>query len=109
LFPALIGVAALFVKLWKDEAGFIHASNYILITTIIGIGAVAGLTSLRDSVTQQFGDLALGLENLDQSYTINCTIGTVVKQFGFMDNDAGDDVANQAPAGIQLNQPATPE
>lgn len=96
-------VGIVFLHFWNDEKGFVNASNYILLVTIIAIGAVAGLTSIRDSVVQELGDLGLALENVDQSYTVNCTIGTMVKQFGFNDTDgADDDVAGEPPGCIEI-------
>ncbi len=99
----------MFAKLLRDESGIIDASTYLLMTTIVAIGMIAGLTSLRDSVVQQFGDVALGLEHLDQTYTINATIGTQVKTFGYIDTPAPDDPAGQGPEDIALGLPAAAE
>ena len=99
----------MFAKLLKDETGIVDVSSYLLLATIVAIGMIAGLTTLRDSMVQQFGDVALGLEHLDQTYSINATIGTQVKQFGYQDTPAQDDPAGQAPDGINLQLPATAE
>lgn len=97
------------LELFHDESGFIAAGNYILMVTILAIGVVAGLTALRDSVVQEFGDVALALENIDQSFTINCIIGDEVVQFGYVDDDAGDDMEQVPPGCIDICLPATPE
>ena len=99
----------MFAKLLRDETGLVDVSSYLLMATIIAIGMIAGLTALRDSVVQQFGDLAFGLEHLDQTYTINATIGTQVKQFGFQDAPAPDDPIHQPPEGIAVGLPAAAE
>ncbi len=100
----------MFAKLLKDETGIVDVSSYLLMATIIAIGMIAGLTTLRNSVVQQFGDVALGLEHLDQTYTISATIGTQIKQFGYQDIPAPpDDPAGQAPEDINLQLPAAAE
>jgi len=58
---------------------------------------------------QELGDLGLALEHLDQSYSVNATIGRVVKEYSYVDEPADDDPEGAAPAGIELNQPATAE
>lgn len=95
-----------FATFFKDESGFVNAANYLLMTTLLGIGMVAGLTAFRDAVVQELGDFALGLENLDHTYTVNSSFAT----FGYIDQElGGNDVPDQAPGGIDLAVPATPE
>jgi hypothetical protein len=53
---------------WSDQSGEASTMSLILICTIIAIGATVGLTTLRDQVTLEFGDVALAIENLDQSF-----------------------------------------
>jgi len=92
----------LIADLYQDESGFVEAVNYLLILTLLAIGAIAGITAVRDSITTELGDLSLALECLDQTYTVNATIGTVVKQFGFQDFQT--DVP-AACTNIEFNQP----
>ena len=54
--------------LWNDESGEISIMSLVLICTLIAIGATVGLTALRDQVTLEFGDVAVAIENLDQSF-----------------------------------------
>jgi hypothetical protein len=42
--------------------------SLVLICTIIVIGVTAGLTTFRNQVVLEFGDLAAAIESLDQSY-----------------------------------------
>jgi hypothetical protein len=55
-------------SLWNDESGEISIMSLVLICTMIAIGATVGLTALRDQVTLEFGDVAVAIENLDQSF-----------------------------------------
>ena len=45
-------------KIWNDEGGFVVSADLILISTILVIGVLVGLVTLRDQVVQEFGDLA---------------------------------------------------
>ena len=58
----------LLTKLWRDQRGFSTALSTIMLATIVAIGAVVGLATLRDQLVQEFGDVATALENLDQSF-----------------------------------------
>jgi hypothetical protein len=52
----------------QDECGETSIASLVLICTIIAIGATVGLASLRDQITQEFGDLRVAIESLDQSF-----------------------------------------
>lgn len=52
----------------RDERGFVHASQTVLLAVIMSLGVVAGLVSLRDVLVQEYADTGLALENLNQSY-----------------------------------------
>ena len=55
-------------KLWNDEAGAIVSLEIVLVGTILGIGVITGLTSLRDAVITELADLGGAIAWLDQSY-----------------------------------------
>jgi len=55
-------------SLWKDERGVTGAMGLLLMATILALGAIVGLTSLRDQIVQEMGDMAVALESLDQSF-----------------------------------------
>lgn len=55
--------------LWRDERGSTGAMGLLLLATIVAIGAIVGLATLRDQVVQEFGDIAVALESLDQSFS----------------------------------------
>ena len=56
-------------KLWGDESGFIVSTDLILISSILVIGLLVGLVSLRDQIVQELGDVAVAVGNLNQSYS----------------------------------------
>ena len=56
-------------RLWACERGEVYSASAILLTTILAIGGVVGLTAFRDQVTQELGDFSAALTHLDQSYS----------------------------------------
>mgnify|MGYP006275305993 CR=1 FL=1 len=58
-------------NIWRQliacERGDTSPLAMILILTIVVIGVIVGLASLRDSVVQEYGDVAVLLDNLNQS------------------------------------------
>jgi hypothetical protein len=56
-------------SLWQDESGFVGSSETVLLGTILIIGSIAGLVTVRDAVTTELGDLATGLLRMNQSYS----------------------------------------
>ena len=58
-------------QLWQDEAGFIVSSELIFIATLLVIGLLTGLTTIRDQVLGELGDVADAISEFDQSYSIS--------------------------------------
>ena len=58
----------LWLKLWRDECGELTYVSIILMYTILGVGAIVGLVSIRNQVIQEFGDLAIAMEQLAEPY-----------------------------------------
>jgi|GEM_PF-2777407 len=50
----------LFQKLLKDESGFIVAGELVLVSTILTLGMIVGLTSVRQAVVSDLEDVANG-------------------------------------------------
>ena len=57
-------------KFWNDEMGAVVSAEIVLIATILVIGMVTGLSSLRDAVIEELADIGAAIGALDQSYTI---------------------------------------
>lgn len=94
-------VAAFFTQLVDDTRGGIQPSSYLLLVTLVALAAIPGLTTVRDSVVQEFGDVAVALDALDQSYTFTLN-GTVS---AFTDTSELDDPGGppgEEPAGISV-------
>jgi hypothetical protein len=62
-------------RLWNEEAGAIVSAEIMLIASILVIGVIVGLKSVRDSVVTELADVAQALANVDQSYSYSATSG----------------------------------
>lgn len=105
-------------KLWSDEVGFIISSELILIATILVIGMIVGLTTVRDQVVQELADIAMAISDITQSYSYNGVTGHTSSTAGSNFNDQTDfcDVApsqdvdgNFTPACVSVQIPPTEE
>lgn len=98
-------------RLWHDRSGVIASMDLILLSAILGIGILVGVVALRDQVVQELGDISGAIGHLDQSYSYpgdgnaKCDECYVAGSSYVDRTDFGqtDDVADQEPAGIQIN------
>lgn len=98
------------IRLLHDDAGIITSVDFMLFVAIVTIGSIVGLATVRDAVVQQFGDIGVGMENLEQTYTVDITFRNgSTKSFGFTDNASPTDTAGQPPGGIEIAVPADNE
>jgi len=58
-------------RLWNDEDGSILSIEIILAGTVLGIGVITGLTSLRDATITELADVGGAISWLDQSYHLS--------------------------------------
>src|SRR5262245_12196472 len=83
-------------RLWKEETGAILSAEIMLVASILVIGVIAGLASLRDSVVTELADVAQALANVNQSYSYSGTSGRHTFTGGgqFIDNTDFCDIAS---------------
>ena len=103
------------MKLWNDDAGFVVSAELVLIATILVLGMIVGLASIRDQVVQELGDIALAFGRINQSYSFSGITGHTSNTAGasFVDRtdycDETPDVAGAPPACISVTIPANGE
>lgn len=99
-------------KFWNDEAGFVVSSELVLIGTILVLGVVVGLATVRDQVVQELGDLALAISNINQSYSFSGVTGHTSSTAGSVFVDLTDfcdtttDTSGVEPECISVQIPA---
>ncbi len=102
-------------QLLNDEAGFVVSAELVLVGTILVLGLVAGLTSVRDQVNQELGDFAISFGSINQSYSYSALTGHTASSAGSLFNDLLDDcdsvsdAADGEPACIVIQVAATTE
>jgi hypothetical protein len=103
----------LWIRLWRDERGEVTYTAIILMYTLLAAGAIVGLVSVRNQIVQEFGDLGIALDQLDQSYSVD--YASDCPDFSFEDSpnlgpytftppNEGDPVG-QPPADISITAP----
>jgi hypothetical protein len=94
-----------------DEFGSIDTMGYLVMVTLIAIGGITGLATLRDGIVQEYGDIGLALEHLDQSFTYtrtDCDGGTITVTFDDGTSSVPEDVEGEAPGCMDLTITPTP-
>ncbi len=81
----------LLTRLWADEAGFVVSSELVLIATVMVIGLLVGMTTVRDQVVQELADVADAVSEIDQSYSYSSVIGHTSSTAGSIFTDTEDD------------------
>ena len=56
-------------QLWSDEAGFTVSAELVLVATILVIGMITGLASVRDAVITELADVGGAIGSVNQSFT----------------------------------------
>ena len=99
------------LRLWHDDRGTASIVSLIFITAIVAMGAIVGLVVLRNQVVQEFGDMAVALDQLDQSfsYTIRVGANTILTASYADPAPTLTDPLDAAPAGLVLNGAPTAE
>ena len=107
--------------LWRDERGSATFVELILITATVALGGIVGLVAVRDQVAQEFGDVAVSLDQLDQSFSYAISVdangdGDLTDPEDFILTAAYADPAptltdpvNAAPAGLVFGGSPTAE
>lgn len=64
-----------FKSLWNDESGAIVSTEIVLVVTILGLGMIAGLTSVRNSVVTELADIGQAVSDVNQTYSYSSVKG----------------------------------
>jgi hypothetical protein len=65
----------MFRRLWGDELGFVVSAELTLVATVLVVGMLVGLVSVRDQMVQELGDLAVALGVVNQSFSFSGVSG----------------------------------
>ena len=106
-------------QFWRDEVGFVVSSELILAATILVIGSVVGLGTMRDAVMAELADVGGAIGDIDHSFSfgaVTTSCGTVngsifVDQPDFCEIPGNNDRVCSAPLCVRvcLTPNSTPE
>jgi Flp pilus assembly pilin Flp len=54
-------------RFWNDEAGAVLTAEFVLLATVLGIGLITGIATLRDALLTELADLAAAITTMDPS------------------------------------------
>lgn len=107
---------------WMAEEGFVVSSELILVATMLVIGMLTGLNTIRDQVVQELADVGDAFSEINQSYSYSgitshsgSTAGSGFNDTNdYCESDAGgldgDQITSSEPQCIEINAiPADPE
>ena len=102
------------IRLWRDQRGAVSAVSALLLYTILTLGVITGLVTLRNQIVQEFGDLAVALDHLDQSWEVRHSWEEESRGFTdpgpqLVDGHGESDPDGSEPAGISVREPPTAE
>ncbi|MDA0285045.1 MAG: branched-chain amino acid aminotransferase [Planctomycetota bacterium] len=80
------------LKLLNDEAGFLISAELILISTVLVLGMVVGLSEVSRAVNQELNDLASAFGSVNQSY----------RYAGMFDDDDGSYGSDYSDSGYDM-------
>ena len=56
---------------WNDQSGFVLTAELVLISTLLVLGLIVGLTSVQSALVGELGDVGAAIGSLNQSYYYN--------------------------------------
>lgn len=56
-------------RLWHETDGAVQTAELVLIGTLLGLGAIVGLSTLRVAIVEELADTAAAISAINQSFT----------------------------------------
>ena len=75
-------------QMWKQDDGVL-SFEWTVLTSLLTVGVVSGIASVRDAVIDEMGDVAQAMVALDQSYYIQPPLAAQVHTVGWGMNGWG--------------------
>lgn len=79
-----------FVALLRDDRGFVVSAELVLVATIVVIGLITGLVTVRDQVIQELADVADAISEINQSYSWSGVTAHAASTAGSVFQDLND-------------------
>jgi hypothetical protein len=104
-------MSKLMLKLWNDDAGALIAMEFLFIATLLFIGVMIGIVTVRNAVVTELYELAQAVMALSQGYTFDGLTGCCSEVQGSQTIDTPGTVAaptclaNQIPSDVNVTAP----
>ena len=85
----------LLYALYHDEAGFIVSAELILVSTIVVLGSIVGLSEIAHGVNQELEDVGSAIGSVNQTYKYTGFTGAKGRQVGSRFYDFADECDGQ--------------
>lgn len=57
-------------RLWIEEDGYILSTELVLVGSLLVVGIIGGMTTMRDSLVGEMSDLSASVSSMDQSFSV---------------------------------------
>lgn len=74
---------------WDDDCGAVIATEYLMLGTVVGLGGVTGLASMRDAMNQEYKEFGTTIGHVRQDYGLPGSSGSAATQGGTKVVDEG--------------------
>ena len=83
-------------KFWNDQNGSIVSAEIMLVASILVLGVIVGVKSVRDSIVTELADVGQAFSSFDQSFCVSGVCGHGASSRGGQFQDQADfcDTAN---------------
>jgi len=98
----------LFVKLWRDDAGFVVSTELVFVATLLVLGITVGLAGLRNAVNNELEELANAIMSLSQAYSFSGQSNCIASSAGSATTDTCDTIPIGNPAATVCDVDGSP-
>ena len=86
-------------NLYRDEAGFIISAELILVSTIVVLALVVGLSEVANGINEELEDVGSAFGSINQSYTFSGFRG----HKGRIDGSCFEDFKDECDSQFDIN------
>lgn len=94
-------------RLQHDEAGFVISAELVIISTLLVIGLVVGVSEVANGVNEELEDVGAAVGSMNQTYAVSGVVGHKAYVRGSKFNDQPDFCDNEND--INCDSPIYPE
>jgi len=95
-------------QFWSDDRAFVVSSELVIVATIIVIGMLIGLVTVRDQVVQELADVAAAVSRTEQGFSFSGVTGHSSSIAGSLFQDFVDFCDNVNGIATDVDPPGLP-